>query len=273
MLVAPIGWIPETGLFGEVIEPEPPVIPPITPTPEVIGGPAGMDAYGSWLWPANVYPESYTLLPQSFTMTSESPLTRTRRHVQLLGDRWVLDLTYRHTRTHNQLVEALLARLKGPVGIVALWDFDRETPLGSCRDWRSIGVTYFDDDTTFTDGTGFGASTKIGYTVYGDWPRGAEEIKIVGFPQYTTQLIGGDQIGINGRLYRLARDATSDGYGIARVYLHRGLLSAVGHDTTVVTTRPTSPFSLVDDDQGARSRSALGLPTITLRFVEDLTEL
>jgi hypothetical protein len=270
MFVAPIGWIPETGLFGEVEPPEPPVIPPTPPPDPVLVTPAGMDQYGSWLWAKGVCPNSATLLPQSFTMSSESPLTRSRRHVQLLGDRWIYDLEFRNNRKLIQRVEALLARLKGPVGTVALWDFMHPRPLGPCRDWRSIGVTYFTDDTTFTDGTGFGPSTKVGYTVYGDWPRGAEEIKIVGFPQYTTQLIGGDQIGINGRLYRLARDATSDGYGIARVYLHRGLLSAVGHDTAVVTTRPTSPFSLVDDDQGARSKSAHSVPSLSLRFIEDL---
>jgi len=231
-----------------------------------------MDQWGSWKWPKGVCPQSATLLAQSFTLSSESTLTRKRRHVVMVGgERWAYDLEFRNNRKLIQRVEALVARLKGPVGKVPLWDFERPRPLGQALDWRSIPITYFTDGTTFTDGTGFGPSTTVGYHVYGDWPLGSEEIKIVGFPQNTTQLIGGDQIGINGRLYRLSRDATSDGYGIARVYLHRGLLSAVAHDTAVVTTRPTSPFELVDDDQGARSRSASSaVPTLTLRFVEAL---
>jgi hypothetical protein len=262
------------GSWGEIEGEEPPPTPTPTPTssiPSATPYPAVVDEWGSWKWPKGVCPQSATLLPQSFTLGQESPITRKRRFVQMVGDRWTYDLSFsfRRDRVASQRLEALLARLKGPVGKVAIWDFERPRPLGPAADWSYLPRTRFDDDTNFTDGTWFGPGTA-GYRVYGDWDQGEEEIRIVGFPQNTTQLVGGDQIGLGGRLYRLSRDATSNGLGIARVYLHRGLLSDLSNGTTVVTTRPTSPFQLVDDDQAARSRNAMGLPTINLRFIEAL---
>jgi hypothetical protein len=247
-LVAPIGWL---GYGGSIGAAPPPPLPPTPAAAPVVGGPATLDAWGSWQWPEDVYPTDYVLLTQSHT------------------DRWTYEMSFHFERRKSQRLEALLARLKGPHGRVALWDLDRETPLGATGDWSSLPRTRFTDLTQFTDGTMFGPG-RAGYRVYGNWPMGAEEIVIFGFRQYTTELVGADQIGLNGRLYRLNRDATGDGLGKARVYLHRGLLAAVTHGTTVVTTRPTSPFAVVDDDQGARSRSTHGLPTISLRFVEAL---
>lgn len=269
-LVAPVGWIPEHGYIG--VAPTPPVEPEPTAPPSASPTPAGMDAYGSWLWPRGVCPVSATLLPQSFTLGQESPLTRRRRFVSMVGgDRWIYDLSFvfRRNRKHSQRLEALLGRLHGPLGKVAIYDFERPRPLGPAQDWSIAPRTRWDDDTNFDDGTWF-AGGSANFRVYGDWPLGAEEIKVYGFPQYTTQLVGADQIGLNGRLYRLTRDATANGLGIARVYLHRGLLSALAGDTVVVTTKPTSPFQLLDDDQSARSRTAMGLPTINLRFIEAL---
>lgn len=268
----PNAFYPPGELSGGGPAPEPPVDPPAPPPiiSSPLGGPAEMDEYGSWKWPEDVYPQSYTLLLQSHTLRQQSPLTRKRRMVRLVGgDRLIYEMTLVHNRVRNQRTEALLARLKGPIGTVALWDFDRERPLGPAQDWSHIGRTRFDDETQFMDGTRFGPGAA-GYRVYGNWRKGDEEIVIIGFPQYTTQLVGADQIGINGRIYRLNRDATSDGLGKARAYLHRGLLADVAHNTPVVTYRPTSPFYLVDDDQVARSRHAHGLPTITLRFEEAL---
>jgi hypothetical protein len=265
----PPGWL--AGITGAA--PPPPAPPPVGLSnlqPHHYGGPAERDAYGAWKWPADLYPESYTLTPQSHTLPQESPFTRKRRTVALAGgDRWVYEMVFHLNRVRSQRLEALLRRLKGPVGKVALWDLDRETPLGPNLDTSHLPRTKWTDGTQFTDGTMFGAGAP-GYTVYGDFARGAEAVRAYGFPQYTTQLIGSDNVGLGGRLYSLARDAESDGLGIAWLYLHRGLLDPIPHGTPVVCDRPTSPFQLENDDQAARSRSARGLPRFTLRLIEAL---
>jgi hypothetical protein len=229
-----------------------------------------MDEWGAWKWPEDVYPESYTLTPQSHTMGQESPFTRKRRTVRLTGDRWVYEMAFRMNRVRSQRLEALLGRLRGPSGRVALWDLDRETPLGANRAASAIfGLTRFSDDTQFSDGKRFSGGTGP-IRIWGNWPLGVERVMAYGLPQWSAELVGGDQIGLAGRLYRLTRDAEADGLGKAWLYLHRPLLAEIAHNGTIVTTRPTSPFALEDDNQAARARSARGLPGFTLRFVEVL---
>jgi hypothetical protein len=220
-------------------------------------------------WPEDVYPESYTLIPQSHTLRPESPLTRTSRTVRLMGDRWIFEMALRLNRERAQRLGGLLGRLRGPGGLVALWDLDHELPLGTNRDGSSLPRTRFSDATEFTDGTRF--SGGAGIHVYRDWPLASEAVLAVGFPQHSTQLVADDNIGLGGRLYRLTRDAAADGLGKAVLYLHRPLLDAIAHGTTVVRNKPTSPFRLADDDQAARSRTARDPHrAFNLRFVEHL---
>jgi hypothetical protein len=185
------------------------------------------------------------------------------------GNRWMFDMGFRFERRKAQELEALLARIDGPAGKVALWDFDRERPLGTNLDWSSLPRTRFTDGTQFDDGTWFSGGSP-GVFVYHDWKVGKSDVLVYGFPANTVQLLGGDLVGLGGYLYRLRRDAIANGLGVARLYLHRGLLTALEHGETVVRERPTSPFRLMDDDQAARSREVGGVAMFTLRFIEAL---
>jgi hypothetical protein len=165
---------------------------------------------------------------------------------------------------------ALLERLSGSANTIMLFDPDHIEPLGPNLDRSSLPTTQFTDGTTFTDGTVFSGGSP-GIKVVGDWVYGALQVLAKGFPPSTTQLLEGDLIELNGRIYGIIEDATANASGRAYLVLNRPLLRAVTNNTAVVRSRPKSPFVLTTDTQAMRQRGR-GERTYTfdLSFVESL---
>jgi hypothetical protein len=220
-------------------------------------------------WNAGIWPATYSLRLQTNTTLQESPITRKRRKLVRPGRRWAMRVGLTLVGSDSGWVDGLLDRLAGPSGTVDLWDFARPEPLGPNLDRTSIADTRFGDSTTFTDGTLFDGGAA-GRRVWRAHVLGSEEVLVDGFPANTTQLLAGDNVGIGGWLYRLREDADADVSGQAVLYLNRPLRAAASDLAVVTTTRPTSPFELVDDDQAERQTGLGGRQQYELNFVEAL---
>lgn len=221
------------------------------------------------VWPPEIKPETVSFYLQPNTLLQSSPATRKRRTVRLKGTRWVCEMSIACAREKAQPLEALLDRLRGPSGTVALWDPDRIDPLGTNLDRGSIGDTRFTDLTTFTDSTIFDGG-PAGIRLLSAYAVGATDIWVDGFPQSTTQLLAGDNVEIGARLYRLTADAVADSLGRAYLYLNRGLLAAAALGDLVTRTRASSPFAMVDDNQPKRASDSAGRNQFNLSFLEVL---
>lgn len=226
-------------------------------------------------WPSGILPGSLNLYPRTNTTIFESPGTRRRRTVALAGVQWVYTMQLVLSRANAQVLDALLDRLRGPTGTIAIWDFAREEPLGSNLSQDGVADAYFADvgpptTTDFTDGTHF-AVANGDIVVSDDYDAGVISVETRRWRQSQTDVLkAGDLVSIDERLYRVTADANSTSLGRATLQLNRGLVADVANAEVVTRSQATGLFSLVDDDQPNRGNDPDGRNTYNLSFVEAL---
>lgn len=193
-------------------------------------------------WPLDLRPSAASFYIEHNALRMESPLSKAQQTLIRPGARWVCRLDFnRRGTTLAPALDALIAEMDGGAQIVELFDWRRPVPRGTA----ATGATSseFTDTTTFTDGTGF--------TEYASTPelasaadRGAEVLYSTGWDASADVLLAGDYIGLNGRVYQVVRDVTSDGSGDATLRIRPRLRAAVGAGARITFVRPTSPFRL-----------------------------
>lgn len=228
-------------------------------------------------WPTDLQPYRWNFYLQNRSTVFRSPLTGSRQVLTRQGARWIATGGFRLTRDKAQRFEALLAKMRGQAFTVNLWDLARPEPRGPALDLSSIAaslwvspggvLTHFASHDSPPVLTGF-AGAAAGLTVYGSHAIGADTLIIRGFPQYTTQLLAGDYVGLGGYLYMLTDDATANGLNRATLSLNRGLVTAVAHRAAVTLVRPSTPMQLVDDDQPNRGSSSARVFEYSVSLVE-----
>src|SRR5690606_12342811 len=144
---------------------------------------------------------------------SVSPLSRAVQVLNRPGARWVCRMEFRNRdfRLASRL-DALLARLEGPVHEVAIFDFRRPLPRGTAG--TAGARTDFTDDTAFTDGTAFTEYTSDPMVAVAA-AANTDLVYTEGWAVSETVLMAGDYVGLNGRLHMVLDDVRSDGSGDA----------------------------------------------------------
>lgn len=235
-------------------------------------------------WPTGRYISNHVeFYLQNNNTPFESPITRTRQVLGRQGARWVCTMTLPPMpRRLWQPFDAFLEKLRGSLNTVMIYDQAQPEPLGPNLDLSSLRTTYLNTPGSPGGLTGFtnpGSPTLVtgfsggpaGITVYGSYAARVRSVTARGFPQFTTQLLAGEYVEINGRLYKLTEDAAADGLNRATLSLNRGLVNAVTHGMAVTRTRAATPMRLSDDDQPRGSVGLGNYKSYSLSFVEDLT--
>lgn len=218
-------------------------------------------------WPTDIRPSSMSFFLEANAAMSISPLSRAVQVLNRPGARWVCRMEFRNRdfRLAPRL-DALLARLEGPVHEIALFDFRRPLPRGSAA---TVGAaTNFTDDTGFTDGTAFTEYTSDP-TVSVAAAANTDLVYTEGWAVSETVLMAGDYVGLGGTLHMVLDDVTSDGSGDATLRVRPRLRGALSPGARVVFVRPTARFRLTEN--GIDNRSEPGpLSSYALSFVESL---
>lgn len=159
--------------------------------------------------------------------TSESPLSGYTQTISMPGARWGWSLEFGDHRSDlRQEVEAFLLRLSGREHRVALWDFKRRVPRGTCN---LSGVT-------------LGAAAA----------QFATSLQLAGCGANKT-LVAGDWIGLaTGQLVRVVANATADAGGAMTVEVRHMLRTAAASGSAVTLDRPTALY--------VRTASGLDMP-------------
>ncbi len=224
-----------------------------------------------YTWPTDRGPSEVTFFLEANTLRTESPLSRTTQVLSRPGSRWVAQLGFRNRPlAWAGEIDAFLAKLDGSEHEVRLWDFRRDIPRGPATARGSALITEFTDTYRFTDGTGFLDQPAAPQTL-SSTAANAESVATGGWAaNITGTLMAGDYIGLDGRLYMLTADANSDSVGRATLSIRPRLRVAVAASVSVVTTRPTARFRLVDNRQGQNNTVPGLFSTYSLSFVESL---
>lgn len=199
------------------------------------------------VWPDDLIPYKWNffLAPNSTRFTS--PITRSSQVLHRQGELWTATGSFIMQRAESQRLDALLDMLQGGAVSIQLWDFSRPDPLGSNLASGVVEVN--------------------GVASAGDMSCGSEGWTI----NSTGVLLAGDLVSIDGYLYRLSQDASSDGSGLATLNFTSPLRSDVGGSpgSEVVRTKPTVSMRLIDDAQPLRSYDGGQMVnSYTLSFVE-----
>lgn len=166
-------------------------------------------------WPAAVIPYNFDLFLRQNTATFVSPISRKSQVLTRQGGLWQGKASVIVDREDSQSFDAFLDSLEGPAQSFLLWDFSRPEPIGANEAAGDVTVL---------------ASASAGdmsFTTEG-WNVGV-----------SGQLLAGDQIGVDGYLYRLSQDADSNGSGHATLQLTFPLQSDLSVGMVVTRTKPT----------------------------------
>lgn len=201
-----------------------------------------------YVWPDDLVPFAQSFYLQPHTGGSESPFDRSTKVYGLSAPRWVCSMSFRggYWGTKDQeafgpRLDAFLAKLKGRLNRVAIYDF-RRSKMRS-RGWNlSAGNLAASPGATSMTITGL----KPGVTVF-----------------------EGDYIGGDGRPHIITDRVVANGSGQALVSFQPPLSAAVGLDAAVFGN-PTGLFRLTDDDAGQNGVEVGESINMTLNFVEDL---
>jgi len=224
-------------------------------------------------FPLALNPSSLRFWLRPNALLSASPINRAQQAAEREGATWVCEMRF---ETLGEIkagaLEALLAKLNGPVHELRLWDFRRPFPNGTAAVWP-------------------GGAAALIWPVGLDWPvglawagvtppttpqvraaagQGATTLQTWGWAAGSLVLRAGDRIGLDGRLHMVTDDATTDTAGMVALNIMPPLRAAVAAETVIVTTRPTARFRLVDNDQAANSIRPGRLTQIAIQLVESL---
>lgn len=108
-------------------------------------------------WPENIYPAQQSFFIRPSTSKALSELSGQVQALTRDGARWVATLDLRLPPAKAAVLEALLAELRGPVGVLLVPDFRRmktRAVTQSMDDYADeTGLTFFDDRYDFDDMT------------------------------------------------------------------------------------------------------------------------
>lgn len=160
----------------------------------------------------------WALVPN--TMSFSSPLSGAVQTVEFPGARWKASFTMANlTEADSALLQALLVKLRGRAGRIALHNFARATPRGTAS------------GTPLVKGAGQTGAT----------------LTIDGLTAATT-LLAGDYIGVNGELKMVVTNATANGSGEMTLDIEPPLRASPADNAAVTLDKPTATFMLANDE-------------------------
>jgi hypothetical protein len=191
-------------------------------------------------WPASLAPSASQWGLVTSSTDAASPFTGTGQTWELPGARWEAELTFRVLAGDRKRdLSGLLARLRGPVGRVALPDHGYTGKRGSAA----------------------GTITATGNAA-------AKTITLSGMTGAAPRLRAGDRLGIGGRMYEVCADVAGSS-GDATVEIAPPL-RAQAVAAPVILVAPTTVMRLADDGQNRLQHRVADIASATLRFVEAL---
>lgn len=174
-----------------------------------------MASFGTW--PAALWPRSCRLVSRSNTRANAAPGGGSEQVVDLLNDRWLMELVLPMRRPEDAArIEAFLNSMRGMFNTVDVFPFHRPRPQGTLS----------------------GTIQTSGSTA-----QGASSIVLSGGTNGQT-LKAGDFFGAGSQLFQAAADATVAS-GTITVTLANRVRTAISNGAAVTLTRPTIPFRLL----------------------------
>lgn len=177
---------------------------------------------------------------------------------------WTGDLTLVAKQEQDgRYADGIMAKLRGMAVKFRAHDPARIEPYYNIeiRNTGGTSVEYFDDDSSFDDGTGFlSGLLPPSAAVAEDRVQGRRNLLIDGLPASKTAVLRhGDLIEIRpsgipseyGHLYIVTGVSNTNENGETRVYFEPGLRTGVQDGDMVVLNYPSSVFRLVSDDEAA----------------------
>jgi hypothetical protein len=227
-------------------------------------------------WPPDLLPSECAFYLRANTTLLESPITSVAQAIGRPGARWVCEIALDPlSPSQASRLDALLARLAGPLNRIRLWDFRRTRPRGPAGAYGSppVGSFAWTPSPSWADGTvwldGVQAASP---SLRLDASRGATTLATWGWAANAVPLLAGDYLGLLGRAYMVVEDAPNAGpLGRAVLRVAPSLRDDVPAGTPMVLERPSAPFRLADNDQAANRTRPGPFTSYTLRFLEDLT--
>lgn len=197
-----------------------------------------------YAWPTSAAfkPESieWALVPNTRAFTS--PFTQGVQVVDLLGERWKVNLTLpAQPWAAGDERAAFFSKLRGGAHQVQLWHFARPVPRGSLRGTPTLAANA---------------------------AQGADQIVVTTTANAT--LKAGDFLGLGGHVLMVAADCQADGSGAITVPLANRLRSAQSAGAAVMWDRPKATFRLSSDVVPIGYRPGFSDP-LALEFVEHWT--
>ncbi len=203
-------------------------------------------------WPDDLVPYQQSFWLQPHVGRSESPFTRQQKVYGLSAPRWVCRMSFRGgydgTRAQGAFgprLDAFLAKLKGGVSRVGIYDFRRTALRG---------------DNDAADLTNEAAVA------------GATSMRITGADANSLVFMAGDYIGGDGRPHVVTDDATANAAGLVVVRFEPALNANVAAGMALYGD-PRGQFRLVSDDAGSNDVEVGQTVTYSMEFVEDYWEV
>jgi hypothetical protein len=227
-------------------------------------------------WPADLRPSECAFWLRANTTLLESPITSVAQAIGRPGARWVCEIALDPlTPPRASRLDALLARLAGPLNRIRLWDFRRPVPRGPAGNYGfpPVGSFGWTPVPSWGDGTAWLEGTQASSpSLRLDAPRGATTLATWGWEPNAAPLLAGDYLGLLGRAYMVVEDAPDAGpLGRAAIRVLPSLRDDVSAGTPLMLERASAPFRLADNDQATNRTRPGPFAAYALRFLEDLT--
>jgi hypothetical protein len=170
-------------------------------------------------WPTSLIPASCRLVLQTNQRASAAPGGGSEQVVDMLNDRWVMDLTLPVAKFADAAaVEAFLNSFRGMVNTVNAWPFHRDALRGTLA----------------------GTITTSGSTA-----QGASSIVLAGGTNVQT-VKAGDFFAAGGQLFQAQADATV-ALGVVTVSLVNRVRATIAAGSSVTITKPTVAWRKMSD--------------------------
>lgn len=236
-------------------------------------------------WPGDLRPGSMEFWLEPHSGRLANPYTRQQQVIELPGARWRCAMSFDRLRTVRAArMDATLARLRGCVNLVRLfdprrpapqaqlplgWGYDATTTFREGWPWEpGWGSHTFDDASRFREAL---AADGTCITVNGG-PQSGASLSTRGWLPSRQVLAAGDYLGLGeNRLHMVTAQVWSDAGGYAVLPLAPAILpgQAALDGLEVRFAAPTACFAL-DDDGQARNPTQWPWSGYTLSFTQSL---
>lgn len=175
---------------------------------------------------------------------SVSPYTGALRSATL-AVLWSASYTLQPDKADFRQIAALVDSLEGPTNPVSIFDPWRAHP-------KLLGTT--------------GVSPLVATAA----SRGGRALTVKSLPLSSAVFVRGDLFELNGALYQIMADATSNGSGQATLSILPGLRGGAAVDDAIVLNFPRGPFRMSPDSAAEFARVGTLPQSGTLTFIEDI---